>query len=63
MTLTTAARRSKLYDAEVEKAERGDVVVFCHEGLLELWTAGSGWRGQMVRRWSCILPCASGIFH
>ena len=50
--LTTAARRSELSDAEVEKAERGDVVVLCHEDLHELWTAAQAGEGsaEVVRR-------------
>jgi len=50
--LTTAARRSDVSDAEVEKAERGDVVVLCHEDLHELWTAAQAGKGstEVVRR-------------
>ena len=50
--LTTAARRSEVSDAEVEKAERGDVVVLCHEDLHELWTAAQAREGsaEVVRR-------------
>ncbi|MYA63079.1 MAG: hypothetical protein F4022_01320 [Gemmatimonadetes bacterium] len=50
--LTTAARRSEVSDAEVEKAERGDVVVLCHEDLHELWTAAQAGEGstEVVRR-------------
>jgi len=50
--LTTAARRSEVSDAEAEKAERGDVVVLCHEDLHELWTAAQAGEGstEVVRR-------------
>jgi len=50
--LTTAARRSDVSDAEVEKAERGDVVVLCREDLHELWTAAQAGEGgsEVVRR-------------
>ena len=50
--LTTPARRSELSDAEVEKAERGDVVVLCHEDLQELWSAAQAGEGstEVVRR-------------
>ena len=50
--LTTAARRGELSDAEVEMAERGDVVVLCREDLHELWTAAQAGGGstEVVRR-------------
>ena len=36
--LTTAKPRGELSEAEVEKAERDDVVLLCREDLHELWT-------------------------
>ena len=50
--LTTAARRSDVSDAEVEKAERGDVVVLCREDVHELWAAARAGEGstEVVRR-------------
>ena len=58
--LTTAARRSDVSDAEVEKAERGDVVVLCREDLHELWTAAQAGEGstEVVRRLRQDLACA-----
>ena len=50
--LTTAARRGELSDAEVEKAERDDVVLLCREDLHELWTAAQAGEGstEVIRR-------------
>ena len=50
--LTTAARRDELSDAEVEKAERDDIVVLCREDLHELWAAAQAGGGSaaVVRR-------------
>ncbi len=50
--LATAARRDELSDVDVEKAERGDVVVLCREELLELWAAARAGKGstEVVRR-------------
>ena len=50
--LTTAARRDELSEVDVEKAERGDVVVLCREDLQELWAAAQAGRGsiEVVRR-------------
>ncbi len=50
--LTTAARRGELSDAEVEKAERDDVVLLCREDLHELWAAAQAGEcsTEVVRR-------------
>ncbi|MCY3676537.1 MAG: hypothetical protein OXH66_02940 [Gemmatimonadetes bacterium] len=44
--LATAARRAELSDVDVEKAERGDVVVLCRENLQELWAAARAGEGS-----------------
>ncbi|MYJ39138.1 MAG: hypothetical protein F4068_10060 [Gemmatimonadetes bacterium] len=50
--LATAARRDELSDVEVEKAERGDVVVLCRGDLQELWDGAEAGKGstEVVRR-------------
>ena len=50
--LATAARRAELSDVDVEKAERGHVVVLCREDLQELWAAAQAGKGstEVVRR-------------
>lgn len=50
--LATAARRDELSEVDVEKAERGDVVVLCREDLQELWDGAQAGKGsaEVVRR-------------
>ena len=50
--LATASRRDELSAVDVEKAERGDVVVLCREDLQELWVAAEAGKGstEVVRR-------------
>ena len=44
--LATAARRDEVSDVDVEKAERGDVVVLCREDLQELWDGAQAGKGS-----------------